>query len=133
MKRGRTVLQAKRYGTHTCTTNMPLRQVAQRMVKEEINTIVVVDADGYLAGIITRLDALRIFLAHDDWADLPVSECMHRDVQVVTPQTLLRDAAQMLLDHQIHQVVVVEYEGEQQRPVAVLSATDLIYHMVKDE
>lgn len=133
MKRGRTVLQAKRYGTHRCSHTASLLDIAQQMVEREINTMVVVDDDGYLAGIITRMDLLRAYLDHDDWARLPVNQFMRSDVVVVTPDTLLLDAARLVADHRIHQVIVVEIEHDRQRPVAVLSATDMIYHMVKSE
>ena len=40
--------------------------------------------------------------------------------------------ANLLLEHHIHRVVVVRDENGKHKPVAVVSDTDLIYHMVKE-
>ena len=102
------------------------------MVDHDISCLVVTGHDGYLAGIITRNDALRGYLASDDWQHLPVGDCMTRDVVTVTPQDLLATVANLLLDHHIHRVVVVREENGRQKPLAVVSDTDLIYHMMKE-
>jgi CBS domain-containing protein len=53
-------------------------------------------------------------------------------VIAVTPEDLLGTVAKLLLDHHIHRVVVVREENGKQKPMAVVSATDLIYHMMKE-
>jgi CBS domain-containing protein len=92
----------------------------------------VTDAEGYLAGIITRSDILRGYLAHDDWQQVPVSDYMTSDVVTVSPDDQLAAVANLLLDHRIHRVVVVREEQGKHKPVAVVSDTDLIYHMIRD-
>ena len=132
MKQGRTVLEAKRFGCHTCFPDTPLVEAVTKMVDHDISCLVVTDSDGYLAGIITRNDVLRGYLASDEWQRLPVGDYMTRDVIAVAPEDLLRDVANLLLDHHIHRVVVVREESGKPKPVAVVSATDLIYHMMKE-
>jgi CBS domain-containing protein len=102
------------------------------MVEHDISGLVVTEPDGHLAGIITRNDVLRGYLASDEWQLLPVGDYMTRDVIAVTPEDSLRDVANLLLDHHIHRVVVVREENGKPKPVAVVSATDLIYHMMKE-
>jgi hypothetical protein len=36
------------------------------------------------------------------------------------------------LDQQIHRVVAVREEGGKKRPISVVSAADIVYHMVKN-
>ncbi len=132
MKQGRTVLEAKRFGCHSCTSDAPLIDVVTKMVEHDISCVVVTDAEGYLAGIITRRDVLRGYLAHDDWQNQPAGDYMTKNVVTVTPQDLLASVANLLLDHHIHRVVVVRDENGKHKPVAVVSDTDLIYHMVKE-
>ncbi|MCU0491561.1 MAG: CBS domain-containing protein [Chloroflexaceae bacterium] len=129
MNQSRTVLEAKRYGVHSCTHRATLSQVAEAMVNREISTMIVVDDEGYLSGIITRTDVLRAYLAHDDWASQPVQAYMSNEVVTVDPQTLLHDVARMLLEHHIRRVVVAQPEGTRLRPLAVFSAGDLLYHI----
>ncbi|NTU62741.1 MAG: CBS domain-containing protein [Chloroflexi bacterium] len=94
--------------------------------------LVVTEPDGYLAGIITRNDVLRGYLDSDDWQRLAAGKYMTRDVITVAPEDLLGTVANLLLDHHIHRVVVVRQEDGKQKPMAVVSATDLIYHMMKE-
>jgi CBS domain-containing protein len=58
-----------------------------------------------------------------------VEQFMTRQVITVTPDTLLSDAALLLLGRHIHRVVVVRQEEEGLRPIAVLSDSDLVCEM----
>jgi CBS domain-containing protein len=132
MKQGRTVLEAKRFGCYTCYPDTPLVDVVKKMVAEDVSCIVVIDHDGYLAGIITRNDVLRGYLENDDWQRVPVGQFMTESVITVGPEDLLSTVANLLLEHHIHRVVVVREENGKHKPVAVISGTDLIYHMMKE-
>ena len=132
MKQGRTVLEAKRFGCYTCYPDTPLVEAVQKMVAEDVSCIVVIDHDGYLAGIITRNDVVRGYMENDDWQNVPVGKFMTQDVITVVPEDLLNTVANLLLEHHIHRVVVVREEDGNRKPVAVVSGTDLIYHMMKE-
>jgi CBS domain-containing protein len=101
------------------------------MVEEEVSSLVVEDDEGCLLGLITRVDILRIHIELDNWASQLVKHHMQRDIPVVSPQTLLIDAARMMIDTGARQVVVVLEDGDKRRPVAMLTDGDLAYHMVK--
>lgn len=132
MKLGRTVVEAKRFGCYTCCPDTPLVQAVQRMVDEDVSCIVVVEHDGYLSGIVTRNDVLRGYLGNDDWQSALVGNYMTKNVITVAPDDLLSHVANLLLEHHIHRVVVVREENGKQKPLAVVSDTDLIYHMMKE-
>lgn len=133
MKQGQTVLQAKRYGIYQCHETENLKEAAQRMVDEDVSCLAVVDMQGYLVGILTRVDLLRVYLNNDEWSDQPVESVMVKNVITVTPQDQLSYVAQLLITKGIHRVVVVQEENGHQKPVAVVSAADLVYHMLKSE
>jgi len=132
MRSDQTVLQAKRFGVFHCRQDQSLRAAAQAMVEEDISALVVTDADGYLAGIITRMDLLRALIRLDDWEDKPVGDYMNRNVVTVSPHTHLTQVAELLIEKGIHRVVVAREEDGKKKPVSVVSAADLVYHMVKD-
>lgn len=133
MKKGRTVLQAKRFGIHSCSPHTSLVRAIRIMVDEEVSSLVVQDDEGALVGLITRLDILQAHVELDNWASRQVSEHMRTDVLVVRPQTLIVDAARLMFDSNTRQVVVVLEDEGQRRPVAVLSDADLAYHLVKGD
>ena len=127
-----TVMQAKRLGVYTCKPDTPLLDAARQMADEDISALVVADAEGRLAGIITRTDLLRAHVAHADWTKYRVGDYMNPNVVTVGLNTPLSQVTQLLLDNQIHRVVVVRQEEARRRPVAVISAADLVYHMVRE-
>jgi CBS domain-containing protein len=127
-----TVLQAKPFGVFSCSKENTLLAAAQRMVEEDISTLVVVDASGFLTGIITRTDLIKAFATLEDWDKHKVSDFMNPEVVTVNPQTNLLRVAEIMLDHQIHRVVAVREEDGKKRPISVVSAADIVYHMVKN-
>jgi CBS domain-containing protein len=126
-----TVMEAKRYGVFGCDRNTTLRSAARRMVEEDISSLVVVDGDGYLAGIITRTDLMRAMISNPDWEIHPVKNFMNTQVVTVSPHTTLQEVARLLLERQIHRIVVVRDEEGKKRPISVVSDADVVYHMVK--
>ena len=102
------------------------------MADEDISALVVTDSDGYLVGIITRTDLVRAHQARPDWATQTVEAYMSQPVVTVTPQHKLSHVAELLIEKQIHRVVVVQEENSKQRPIGVVSSADLVYHMAKE-
>ncbi len=131
MKQGRTVLEAKRYGVYSCYHNTPLLEASRKMVTEDISSIVVLDDEGYLSGIVTRTDLVRAYLENDEWETKLVSDYMSPEVVTVNPKASLLEVARLLQDKHIHRVVVVRDEDGRKRAVAVVSDSDLVYHMIK--
>ncbi len=132
MKQGRTVIEAKRFGCYHCHPETPIVDAVHRLVTEDISSLVVVDQEGYLTGVITRADVLRCYLAHEDWQKQPVGDYMSRQVVTAAPLNSLREVADLLLEKHIHRVVVVSEEDGKQKPVAVVSDSDLVYHLMKE-
>jgi signal-transduction protein with cAMP-binding, CBS, and nucleotidyltransferase domain len=127
-----TVMQAKRLGVFSCQPDTPLVDAAHQMTDEDVSALVVADAEGGLIGIITRIDLLRAHAAHADWSKYRVGDYMNPNVVTVGLDTTLSEVSATLLGHHIHRVVAVRREGDKFRPVAVVSAADLVYHMVKN-
>ncbi len=133
MKKGRTVLEAKRYGVVSCRQDTPLLLVCQQMLASDVTALVVVDENGFLQGIISQTDLLRAHMEDDGWAERQAGDFMSSDVVTVSPDTTLLDVAQLLLTNRIHRVVAVQDDVEgRRRPVAVVSSRDLVYHMMRD-
>ena len=127
-----TVLEAKRIGVFSCKIGTTLGDAARYMVSEDVSALVVTDEEGCLAGIITRTDLLRALLASSAWEVHTIDEYMIVDVVTVSPQTRLSQVAELLLQKHIHRVVVVRDDDGKSSPISVVSAGDLVYHMVKN-
>lgn len=127
-----TVLQAKRFGVYTIQPEESLRQAARKMKDHNISALVVVDDLGDLRGLISRTDLVRACYQETQWADLLVRDFMAADVATVRLDDELLRVMELLIDRHIHRVVAVEEHDGRLKPVAVLSAADVLYHMVQD-
>ena len=131
MKKGTRVADVKPYGIYSCYELTPLKEAARKMVTEDISSVVIVNEAGFLRGILTRTDLVRAYLESENWAELPIKEYMSSEVVTVSGRDTLIKVAKLLQDKHIHRVVVVKEEDGEKRPVAVVSDSDLIQHMVE--
>jgi CBS domain-containing protein len=111
---------------------MNLGEATRRMVAEDISALVIIDEHGALAGILSRTDIIRAAITNEAWAELPISQFSNPQVVTVTPEATLRDVGMVLLDRHIHRVVVVRDENGVKRPVSVISAADIVYHLNRE-
>jgi len=126
-----TALEAKRYGVFATECCVTMAEATQRMVAEDVSALVITDKEGYLSGILSRIDVIRSAIQRQDWAERPVEEFMNANVVTVPTQATLSDVAEILLDHRIHRVVVVREEEGKKQPLSVISAADIVYHLSK--
>ena len=116
---------------------MPLPQARQMLQERRIRRVPVVDADGRLVGIVTEGDINRISDSHvsdvRDYnlyhrvADLPLRDFMTRAVRTATPDMPIMVVAQILLEHRIGGVPVVEDD----RVVGMITESDLFRLIVR--
>jgi CBS domain-containing protein len=125
-------MQAKRFGVWTIARDAELKAVAREMVDRNISCLVVADEDGYLEGLITRTDLVRAAHERCDWMHAVAGDYMVRNVVTVRLEDKLERVMDLLIEHHVHRVVAVEPENGKLRPVAVLSAADVVYHMVQE-
>jgi len=124
-----TVLEAKRFGVTTCKPTATLMNAACTMQENNISALVVVDGEGFLAGVITRTDLVRACYERPDWQQQAVRAYMNADVVTVRLEDRLEKVMELLIERHIHRVVAVEPVGDKFKPMGVLSATDIVYHM----
>ena len=72
----------------------------------EHNAVVVVTTNGNFQGIVSRKDAVKTILARSDWKDVPVSEIMTKEVLYIPNHVSLAEAAETMLEADIHQLVI---------------------------
>ncbi len=107
---------------------------AHRLMREHgVRHLPVIDQGG-VVGIITRGDILEasasdsrqlLFPSDDPWSSTPVVELMTPDPVTITPDTTVLEAADLMFQHDIGSLLVVE-EG---RLVGIITETD-IFHLV---
>lgn len=116
-------------GVITCGAETSIQAVADAMKAHDISALVVVDEAGDAIGVISRTDLVNArfvepYLKH--WRGLTAKHLMTAPVISVSDTTPVAEAAARLRDHKIHRLVVVERQGQHEKPIGILSVTDLI-------
>jgi len=97
-----------------------IKKAASLMSKKNIGCLVVVDCD-LIVGIITERDIIK-YISHSNHLNALVEEIMTQDVITVDANADLLEAADLMFQHKIKKLPVVE-KG---KLVGIVTATDLI-------
>ncbi len=128
-----TVRDAMHKGVVSCDSSISVREAARLMNEKRLRSLVVVDFDCALAGIISETDIVAARLVHDKpWDQLTVGEIMTNRVLTVTPDMSLKEAARIIVDHRIHRVVVAEPD-DICNPIGILSLGDIMRYLESEE
>ncbi len=130
-----TVQDAMHVGVECCDSSTTVRDAARIMSEKGLRSLVVIDFDCALAGIISETDIVAHRLVHSaekPWDQMTVGEIMTNRVLTVTPDTPLQEAARVLIDHRIHRLVVAEPD-DMCKPIGILSMGDIMRYMMRLE
>lgn len=129
---GMTVNDVMHEGVVSCDSSLSLPEAAKLMLDSQMRSLVVVDADCGLAGIVSQSDMVNARLLHAEakqWDHLSIRDIMTSMVLTVTPEMLIKEAARVMIEHRIHRVVVADV-NDPCHPVGVLSMGDIMRHMM---
>jgi CBS domain-containing protein len=113
----------------SCRVDTPLKEVARRLDAERINALVVVDESGDLSGVVSQTDLVKV--SEQDWENMAAEDVMTPDVVTIVGDIPVLAAVELMLDNQIHRVVITQGGLAPRRPVGVLSMTDVIREMAR--
>ena len=112
-----------------CRVDTPLREVARRLDSEKINALIVVDESGDLSGVVSQTDLVKV--CERDWESMVAEDVMTSDVVTVVADIPVLAAVELMVDNQIHRVVITQGGLAPRRPVGVLSMTDVVREMAR--
>jgi CBS domain-containing protein len=111
---------------HTVSPDTLVEDAAQVMMKKGIGSVMVVDDDNQLVGILTNTDFVRIVAERKPKDRTPVSEYMTENVVTTTAQVSIRDVADTMMNHGFHHVPVVD---EEEGVIGMVTTTDLAAYL----
>ena len=107
---------------HTVTPDTLVEDAGDTMLEHGIGSLVVVDEDGHLEGILTTTDFVNIVAESHPKAQTSVSRYMTTDVITADPQGSIRDVADSMIEHGFHHMPVVDEHDE---VIGMITTTDL--------
>lgn len=109
-------------GIYTVSPDTLVEDAAQVMLENDIGSVVVVDEDDGLEGILTTTDFVRIVSQSHPKAETTVQRYMTTDVVTTNVQESIQDVADRMLEHGFHHMPVVD---ETEGVVGMITTTDL--------
>lgn len=118
-------------GVIICWADESLIDVALRLCEYDINALFVLDDSGRAVGVISQTDLARAFMA-GHWQERAAEEIMSTNVVTITGDIPLDAAIQIMLDKKIHRLLIVQGGRTPNRPVGVLSLSDVVSEMASE-
>lgn len=115
-------------GVITCWANEPVVDVARRLREYAINAIFVLDQSGRAEGVISQTDLARAYV-QGGWEHHTADEIMTPEVVTISGEIPLNVATQIMIDKHIHRLLIVQGGLTPNRPVGVLSLSDVVREM----
>ena len=116
---GLTVADAMHHGVVTCPPSASIREVAELLSAHRVHCAVVADPlDGALWGIVSDLDLMR---GLGSPVPLTAGNLAALDVVTVRPDDELGHATQLMAEHDVAHLIVVEHGA----PIGILSTLDV--------
>ncbi|WP_340101144.1 CBS domain-containing protein [Salinibaculum salinum] len=109
-------------GVISVTPDTLVEEAADTLLDEQIGSLVVVDGNNQLKGILTSTDFVRIVRDSKPKAQTTVERYMTDQVVTVEAQDSIRDAADKMITYNIHHLPVVD---DEEGVIGMLSTTDL--------
>ena len=107
----------------TIVNDLPVSMAVEKMLREKVHSLVVIDKNGKTVGVISAWDVLKVTFLNGSMKEITVSKLIEGQKLVfVYAEVTLRDALNLMIDKEIHALPVLDYED---RLVGRISLTDI--------
>jgi len=113
-----------RRGVVTCRIDANAAEAAKTMLDNDVSALVVVDERLNACGVISKTDLIRFY--GKELSQVTAEDIMTSEIFTVSPDTLVYEAVQLMLEHRIHQLVIVTQGGAHRRPVGIFTSGDAV-------
>jgi len=111
-------------GVVTCKVTATADQVAGIMLDNDVSAVVVVDERLDACGVVTKTDLIGCY--GKDLTSFTAEDIMSLALRTVSPDTLVWQAVEQMLERRIHQLVIVTEGGAHRRPVGIFTSGDAV-------
>ncbi|MFZ0034249.1 MAG: CBS domain-containing protein [Sedimentisphaerales bacterium] len=111
-------------GVVICMVGATAAEVARIMLDNNVSTLVVIDERLNACGVISKTDLIRFY--GKDLSAITAEDIMSTEILTISPETLVHEAVQLMLEHRVHQLVIVTQAGSHRRPVAIFTSGDAV-------
>jgi len=114
-----------------CRGKTPVLSAAAAMTSTGWRSVLVVDANGTVLGVVSGHDLLK-FVKEANAENLVVRDVMHPAL-TIDINASLREAADMMIQNHYHRLVVTDKENPQAFPLGMISTFDIVAEMARPD
>ena len=111
-------------GVVTCKVTATADKIAGIMLDNDVSAVVVIDERLDACGVVTKTDLIRCY--GRDLTLIAAEDMMTPGLRTVSPDTLVWQAVEQMLDRKIHQLLIVTEGGAHRRPVGIFTSGDAV-------
>jgi len=117
----------------TVSINDNVKQIARLLSKKDISGVAVIGDEGKAVGVISEMDILKV-IGIENWENKTAESIMTSNLETVGPTSRVIDAANMMNRKHVHRLLVLSEGGMgmSQKPIGILSASDIVREAAKD-
>jgi CBS domain-containing protein len=127
--RRETVADVMSHAILVCREETPVREVARTMTEARYRSVLVLDREGRPRGVVSGWDLLSC-LDGPEAAEATAAQVMHPAL-TIRPDASLREAADLMIEHHYHRLVVIDPERPEAVPLGILSSYDIVNEMAR--
>lgn len=107
----------------TVNLDMPVSKAAEKMLREKVHSVVVIDKNGKTAGIISAWDILKITFLSESAREMPVSKLLEGQKLIfVYEEVTMRDALNLMIDKGLRALPILD---DKDTLIGKISLTDI--------
>jgi CBS domain-containing protein len=127
--RRETVADVMSHAILVCREETPVREVARTMTEARYRSVLVLDREGRPRGVVSGWDLLAC-LDGGAGAEARADQVMHPAL-TIRPEASLREAANLMIEHHYHRLVVIDPARPEAVPLGILSSYDIVSEMAR--
>ena len=121
-------------GVVTVSVRATIKEIVSLLSRQGISGIAVIGNDGVAVGVISDMDILKV-IEKENWEKITAKSIMTSNIQMIRPMCTLGEAAKIMRENAIHRLLVFSESGvgASQRPIGILSASDIVREAAKEQ
>ncbi|MBI5252810.1 MAG: CBS domain-containing protein [Euryarchaeota archaeon] len=121
-------------GIITVGFEAPILDVIKTMVKNDVTCVVAVSTNGEAMGVISSTDIIKTLknMSTEKIKPLKAEDVMTPFTIQIQPDDTIENAIKLMVEKNVHRLVVLSPQFTGRKPVGILSSTDLVREIYKD-
>lgn len=128
----RLVRDLMQIGVTTCPAQTPVVEAVQILLKEELESLIVLDENGHAIGLFSRREAIAAYGHPQGYDNLTVAEVARPDIPEAPPDIPATAAAQLMLDQNVRELYLMHHDSGIGWPAAKLGFAELLRHLTAE-